>query len=125
MLGTEWAETRKPRWLGEGAASDSGSESASAASATSSKKWRGAGSKEITEEQGAAWLKSDLDFALEELKTPYLKAMWALTKKKPWDLTRHHTPGCGNIAKIIAHLHSQRTKKAVAPAVGGAGAPSK
>jgi chemotaxis protein histidine kinase CheA len=41
MLGTEWAEARKPKWLGEegtAAASDSGSEASSAASSAASSK---------------------------------------------------------------------------------------
>jgi hypothetical protein len=125
MLGTEWAETRKPRWLGEGAASDSGSELASAASATSSKKWRGAGSKEITEEQGAAWLKGNLDFALEELRTPYLKAMCFIMRGKPWDLVKKYVSGTTNRAQIEALLLDHRAANIAKVVVGGAGAPSK
>ena len=55
MLGTEWAEARKPRWLGEGAsASDTGSEASSAAASKVSKAAEKEAAKAAKEAEKAA-----------------------------------------------------------------------
>jgi hypothetical protein len=70
----------------------------------------GLGSKEITEEEGAAWLRGDLDFVLKDIKTPYIKAMWFIMKKKPWDLKKKNVAGTTNRAQIEALLLAHRGK---------------
>lgn len=64
MLGTEWAEARKPKWLGEGAASaasDTGSEASEAvsAAASSKKEAKEAEKKAKAEEKEAAKAKKE------------------------------------------------------------------
>ena len=55
MLDTEWADARKPKWLGEGAsASDSGSEASSAASSAAASKASKAAEKEAEKAAKAA-----------------------------------------------------------------------
>jgi hypothetical protein len=118
MLGTEWAEARKPKWLGEGAAassaSDTGSDvSAAASSAASKKEAKEAEKKTKAEEKEKAKAKKE-----EEKKA---KAEEKEKAKKEKEAAKQKAKEEKEAKKAAAP-----PKKAPAPAVkkaaGGAGA---
>ena len=71
---------------------------------------RVSGTDELTEEWARAWLNGEVadDRSLLTVKTPYLKAMWAIASGLPWSLDRKHTPGCNSRPEIVGFLSARR-----------------
>jgi chemotaxis protein histidine kinase CheA len=145
MLGTEWAEARKPKWLGEGAAaaaSDSGSEasaapSSSAASAATSKKEAAAAAKAAKaaekeaakaakeEEKAAKAAEKEAAKAAKEAEKAAAKAAKEAEKAAKAE-AKEAAKAAKEAEKAAKASAKPAAKKAAAPAVkkaaGGAGA---
>jgi hypothetical protein len=144
MLDTAWAEARKPKWQGEGAAaaaSDSGSEasaapsasaaSAAASSAGSSKKEAAAAAKAAkAAEKEAAKAAKEEEKAAKAAEKEAAKAAKAAEKEaaKAAKAAEKEAAKAAKEAEKAAKAASKPAKKAAAPAVkkaaGGAGAPA-
>lgn len=130
MLDTEWAEARKPRWMGEGAsASDSGSEASSAAASSAASK---AAEKEAAKaakeaEKEAAKAKKEAEKAAKAAEKESAKS--AKEAEKAAKAAEKEAAKAAKEAEKAEKAAAKKTapaKKAAAPAVkkaaGGAGA---
>jgi flagellar biosynthesis GTPase FlhF len=140
MLGTEWAEARKPKWLGEGAAaaaSDSGSEASSAAASSKAAEKEAAKAAKAEEKAAKAAEKEAAKAAKAEEKAAKAAEKEAAkaakeaekaakaAEKEAAKKAKEEEKAAKAAAKTSA---KPAAKKAAAPAVkkaaGGAGAPA-
>ena len=123
MLGTEWAETKKPRWAPDGVSVADAASEASAPSATSSKK--SAVEKEAAKAEKAAAAEAKKAAAAAEREAKKAAAAAEKEAKKAEKEAEKAAKAAAKEAEKAAKAAEKEAKKAATPAKKAAAAPKK